>query len=211
MALCTLKEILADAQKKHYGVGYFNAVNLEIVRAYVRAADDMRSPIIIGTSEGLLRFADFDWFAPVLLNAARLAKAPVAIHLDHAYRFDIVMQALRAGFGSVMFDGSALEFADNVAQSAEIARAAHPMGVAVETELGKVGGLIGKDGKPAENIYTDPRLAAEFVEKPNAIFSPCLSALSTAFTLPHRNSIWNCFPKFAPNLTFRWSCMAAAA
>jgi fructose-bisphosphate aldolase class II len=168
--LYTMKEMLADAQKRGYGVGYFNAVNIEMIRAYVRAAEDCRSPIIIGTAEALLKYGDFDWIGPVLLQAARLAKVPVAVHLDHTYTFDNIMRALRAGFGSVMYDGSVVSYEENVKNSAEIARAAHPMGAGLECELGKVGGLDEGEGVKGENIYTDPGQAMEFVEKTGADF-----------------------------------------
>jgi fructose-bisphosphate aldolase class II len=165
MALYMMKEILSDAQKRSYGVGYFNAVNMEMVRAYIRGAEETHSPIIIGTAEALLQYGDFDWLGPVMRDAARRAKVPVAVHLDHAYNFDVIMRALYAGFGSVMFDGSALPYSENINKSAEIAKIAHPMGVGLECELGKVGGLAEEDGKIAENIYTDPAQAQNFVEK----------------------------------------------
>ncbi|GHU81810.1 fructose-bisphosphate aldolase [Spirochaetia bacterium] len=165
MALYTMKEILADAQKRGYGVGFFNGSNQEMVRAYIRAAEDTKSPIIIGTAEGLLPYSDFNWLAPLLIQGARLAKVPVAVHLDHTYTFDNIMRALHAGFGSVMFDGSALSYEENIAKSAEIARIAHPMGVSLESELGKVGGFDEGEGIRGGNIYTDPSQAADFVEK----------------------------------------------
>jgi fructose-bisphosphate aldolase class II len=168
--LYTMKEMLADAGKRNYGVGFFNAVNMEMVRAYVGAAEEVRSPIIIGTAEGLLRYSDFDWIAPLLLDAARRAKVPVAVHLDHTYNFDTIMRALAAGFGSVMYDGSVLSYEENVKICADIARIAHPMGVGLECELGKVGGLAEGEGVTGENIYTDPGQAAEFVEKTKADF-----------------------------------------
>ncbi|MDR2029062.1 MAG: class II fructose-bisphosphate aldolase [Treponema sp.] len=170
MSLYTMKEILADAQKRGYGVGYFNAVNIEMIRAYIRAAEDCRSPIIIGTAEALLRYGDFDWIGPVLLQAARLAKIPAAVHLDHTYTFDNIMRALRAGFGSVMYDGSVVSYEENVRNSAEIAKAAHPMGAGLECELGKVGGLDEGEGVKGENVYTDPGQALDFVEKTGADF-----------------------------------------
>jgi fructose-bisphosphate aldolase class II len=165
-----MKEILSDAQKRKYGVGYFNGVNLEMIRAYIRAAEDTKSPIIIGTAEGLLKYADFDWIAPLYLQAARLAKVPVAVHLDHTYTFENIMRALYAGFGSVMYDGSLLSYGENVRISAEIAKIAHPMGVGLECELGKVGGLEEGEGIKGENIYTDPAQAVDFVEKTGVDF-----------------------------------------
>jgi fructose-bisphosphate aldolase class II len=170
MPLYTMKEILSDAQKRGYGAGYFNGINLEMVRAYIRAAEDCRAPIIIGTAEALLKYSGFDWIAPLMLDAARRAKVPVAVHLDHTYTFDNIMRALAAGFGSVMYDGSVLSYEENVKNSAEIARAAHPMGAGLECELGKVGGLDEGEGVTGGNIYTDPAQALDFVERTGADF-----------------------------------------
>ena len=170
MALYTMKEILKDAQEKCYGVGYYNAVSLEMVRAYIRAAEDEKSPIIIGTAEGLLNYGDLDWLMPIMSDAARHAKVPVALHFDHGYSFEVIMKALRAGFGSVMFDGSSLDYEENVRISKEITKIAHPMGVGVECELGKVGGLDEGEGVSGENIYTDPNLANDFVDRTDTDF-----------------------------------------
>lgn len=171
MALYTMKEILKEAQAKKYGVGYFNAVNMEMVRAYITAAEACRSPIIIGTAEALLPYGAFDWLAPLMLERARLAKVPVAVHLDHTYHFDTLMQALRAGFGSVMYDGSRLpDHRDNVCLSAEIVKIAHGMGVGVECELGSVGGLSDESGKADAVIYTEPEDARAFIEQTGADF-----------------------------------------
>ena len=148
MALYTMKEILKDAQEKKYGVGYFNAVNMEMTRAYISAAEACRSPIIIGTAEALLPYAAFEWLIPMMIEQAKRAAVPVAIHLDHTYNFSTLMQALRAGFGSIMYDGTRLpDHKDNVKNSAEIVKIAHAMGVGLECELGSVGGLSDESGK----------------------------------------------------------------
>jgi len=171
MSLYTMKELLNDAQRKRYGVGYFNAVNLEMVRACIRAAEECRSPIIIGTAEALLPVASFEWIVPVMLEQARRARVPVAVHLDHAYRFDVLMQALRAGFGSVMYDGTREDgFQDNVRKSAELVRIAHGMGVGVECELGSVGGLSDEAGQADSVVYTEPADAKGFLEETGADF-----------------------------------------
>ena len=171
MALYTMKEILKDAQVRRYGVGYFNAVNMEMTRAYIAAAEACQSPIIIGTAEALLPYGAFEWLIPMMLEQARRAKVPVAVHLDHTYRFDVLMQALRAGFGSVMYDGSRLpDHRDNVRASAEIVKIAHAMGVGVECELGSVGGLSDESGKADAVIYTEPKDAQAFVEQTGADF-----------------------------------------
>lgn len=165
MALYTMKELLKDAQEKKYGIGFFNAVNMEMVRAYITAAEEMNSPIIIGTAESLLTYADFDWIAPLMIEKAREAKVPVAIHLDHTYHFETLMKALRAGFGSIMYDGTRGDHQSNVETSRKIAEIAHPMGVGVECELGSVGGLSDETGHEDEMVYTKPEEAREFVEQ----------------------------------------------
>lgn len=171
MALYTMKEILQDAQQRKYGVGYFNAVNMEMVRANIRAAEECHSPIIIGTAEALLCYADFDWIVPIMLEQARNAKVPVAVHLDHTYSMELLMRALRFGFGSVMFDGSRLpDHRENIRISAEVAKIAHCMGVGVECELGSVGGLSDETGHEDQMIYTDPADASDFIEQTNADF-----------------------------------------
>jgi len=165
-----MHEILKDAQSKCYGVGFYNTSNLEMVRACIKSAEDEKSPIIIGTAEGLLSYATFEWIMPAMISAAKKANVPVAIHLDHAYNCGTIMQALRAGFGSVMFDGSVLDYEENVRISLEITNIAHPMGVGVECELGKVGGLAEGEGIVGENVYTDPSQAKDFIDRTGADF-----------------------------------------
>ncbi|HIR08423.1 MAG TPA: class II fructose-bisphosphate aldolase [Candidatus Pullichristensenella stercoripullorum] len=165
-----MKEILLDAQKRAYGVGYFNAVNLEMIRAYIEAAEELDSPIIIGTAEALLPIAPFEWIVPAMLDAARRARVPVAVHLDHTYHFNTLMQALRAGFGSIMYDGSRESHEDNLQHSAAIARIAHGMGVGLECELGSVSGLSDEAGHEDKMVYTEPSEAAAFLERTGADF-----------------------------------------
>ena len=171
MALYTMKEILADAQAKNYGVGFFNTFNCDMARAVIRAAEECSSPVIIGPAESLLKYGTFDWTMPVLLEQARKAKVPVAIHLDHGYSFDVILQAARLGCGSVMYDGTREAcHADNVRKSAELARICHAMGVGLECELGSVGGLSDETGNVDFTAYTDPGDAAEFIEQTRADF-----------------------------------------
>lgn len=171
MALYTMKEILADAREKKYGVGFFNATTLEMVRAYIHAAEECSSPIIIGTAEALLPYADFDSIIPAMIDAANKTRVPVAIHLDHTYSFDVLMRALKAGFGSIMYDGTREKSHEiNVENSARLAKIAHAMGVGLECELGSVGGLSDSEGHADRVLYTDPADAQEFVEKTGADF-----------------------------------------
>lgn len=164
MALYTMKDLLGDAQMRNYGIGFFNTHNQEMLRACITAAEELNSPIIVGTAEALLPYAELETLTPMLLEAARSARVPVAVHLDHTYHFETIMRALRCGFGSVMYDGSRTTYEENVRISAEIARVAHAMGVGLECELGCVGGLADGDSQVDENIYTDPDMASSFVE-----------------------------------------------
>ena len=171
MALYTMQELLRDAQEKKYGVGFFNTINTDMVCAVIRAAEACNSPVIIGTAEALLKYAPFDVIAPVMLEQARRAKVPVAVHLDHGYSYDVIMQALRCGFGSVMYDGTReKDHADNVRNSAQLARTCHAMGVGLECELGSVGGLADASGREDRTAYTDPDDAREFIERTHADF-----------------------------------------
>jgi len=171
MALYTMKEILADAAENGYGVGFFNSIDIQMARALIRAAEECNSPIIVGPVESLLGYCDFDWLMPALLEQAKKAKVPVAVHLDHTYKFDILMRALKSGCGSVMYDGTREAcHADNVRKSAELAKIAHAMGAGLECELGSVGGLSDETGREDETAYTDPKDAKEFVEQTNCDF-----------------------------------------
>lgn len=171
MALYTMKEMLADAQKRNYGVGFFNTFNCDMARAIIRAAEECNSPVIIGPAESLLKYGTFDWTMPVLLEQAAKAKVPVAVHLDHGYSYDIILQAAKMGCGSVMFDGTREEkHEDNIRKSAELAKACHAMGVGLECELGSVGGLSDETGHEDETAYTDPTEAKNFIEQTGADF-----------------------------------------
>ena len=171
MALYTMKEILADAQAKNYGVGFFNTFNMDMVQAVIGAAEECNSPVIIGHAEALLKFNSYEWLMPVMIDQARKAKVPVAVHLDHGYSFDIIMQAMQWGCGSVMYDGTREAcHADNVRKSAELARICHAMGVGLECELGSVGGLSDETGNVDNTAYTDPRDAKEFIDQTGADF-----------------------------------------
>ena len=164
--LVTTKEMLLDAQAGHYAVGAFNVESLEFVMAVIKAAEDKKSPVIMQTTPGTVKYADLDYFAAMCKVAADAASVPVAIHLDHGDGFDRCVQALHAGDTSVMIDGSHVPFEDNIALTASVTKVAAPLGIPVEAELGKVGGK--EDDGPAvegENPYTDPDEAEEFVAR----------------------------------------------
>lgn len=165
MALVTTKQLLLDAQKEGYAVGAFNVENMEMVQAVVAAAEELQSPVIMQTTPSTVKYADLAYFYANAKVAAEEASVPVSIHLDHGNSFELAMQALRAGYTSIMIDGSHDSFEENIKVSKAVADACHPSGVPVEAELGKVGGkeddLDGGDGNP----YTDPMEAKQFVEE----------------------------------------------
>ncbi len=162
--LVTAKQLMLDAQKGGYAIGAFNVENMEMVQAVVSAAEELKSPVIIQTTPSTLKYASPEMFYANVSAAAKAASVPVVMHLDHGSSFQLAMQAFRAGYTSIMIDGSHSAYEDNIAVTKAVVDACHPAGVPVEAELGKVGGkeddLDGGDGG-----YTVPSEAADFVEK----------------------------------------------
>lgn len=155
-------ELVTKAREGHYAVPAFNAENLEMVQAIIRAAEEENSPVIIQTTPPTVAYLSAEEAYAMVYTMALRARVPVALHLDHCAKFDGVMQAIKAGYSSVMFDGSKLSFEENIRLSRRVVETAHPMGITVEAELGTVGGK--EDNVVAdEAIYTDPDEAKQFV------------------------------------------------
>ncbi len=165
MELITTKQILKQAQEGNYAIGAFNVENMEMVMAVISAAEEMNAPVIMQTTPSTVKYAGLDYFLANARVAASNAKVPVVMHLDHGSSFELAAQALRAGYTSIMIDGSHNDFESNIEISKAVVDMCKPSGVAVEAELGKVGGkeddLDGGDG----DLYTDPLEAKEFVER----------------------------------------------
>lgn len=161
--LVTLKGLLEDAKNKKQAVGAFNGTTLEGIRAIIVAAEELRRPVILQHAQSHDTIIDLNEIAPLMLHYARSASVPVAVHLDHGSTFKRCMEAIRAGFTSVMYDASAKPFEQNLMETAEIVKAAHSVGVSVEAELGHVANINEDPGE--DNIYTDPALAEEFVKR----------------------------------------------
>ncbi|RLP83779.1 class II fructose-bisphosphate aldolase [Mycetocola lacteus] len=156
-----LPGLLAEARAQHTGVGAFNVVLLEHAEAIVAGAEEAGSPVILQISENCVRYHGS--LTPILrgsLGIAAAARVPVLVHLDHIEDPELIMQGLRLGVDSVMYDGSGLDYAANVDATARIAARCHAAGVGIEAELGRVGG---KDGVHAPGVRTDPGEAAAFV------------------------------------------------
>ena len=137
--LVNLNDVLLDAQKNKYGVGLFNTTDSDMLEAVIAAAEELRSPVIIGTAEVLLPYGELRLIAPSIIAAAKRATVPVVVHYDHGLTFDRCMEALKLGFSSVMFDGSAGDYEKNIADTREIVKIAHSFGASVEGEIGHVG------------------------------------------------------------------------
>lgn len=160
MPLVSTGDIVAPAAKAGAGAGAFNAIQLEHVTAIIAGAEAVRAPVILQLSHNAVRYHGA--LAPIggaALAAARAARVPVAVHLDHAESPELVHEAVDLGFSSVMFDASTMDYADNVAATRAVVQHCHARGVWVEAELGEVGG---KDGVHAPGARTDPRAGKEF-------------------------------------------------
>jgi len=165
MPLVTSKEILQRALEDRFAVGAFNANNMEQVQAIIEAAQEERAPVILQVSQGAIRYAGLDFAAGLVKIAAEQVDIPVVLHLDHGTSFEQNVLCLRAGFTSLMFDGSKLPYEENVAVTRRVCEIAHIAGIPVEAELGRV--LKATDDVTPEEVeaaMTDPDQAKEFIE-----------------------------------------------
>lgn len=163
MALVTLRDILQDARKRNYAVGGFNVFNFETLGAVVEVAEELKTPLVLGIAERLFKFVDVDTLAAAMVKAAHKSSVPIALHLDHGRTYEGLMKAIRWGFTSVMYDGSALPFEENIKRTKDITRIAHSLGLSVEGELGYIGCLEGIEA--SGSTVSKPEMAAEFVQK----------------------------------------------
>ena len=168
--LANLNDVLYPAKKHHYAVGLFNAVNLELARGIISAAESTGSPVIMGTAEVLLPYGPLEEVSYYLLPMAKKANVPVVIHLDHGLRKETCIQALELGFSSIMYDCSTDSYEDNVKKVKEMADIAHSYGATIEGELGHVGdnpdsaeGNFHLDDP--SRFFTDPKMAKDYVDK----------------------------------------------
>lgn len=173
--LVTLKEILDTAKENKYAVGAFNGTSLEGVRAIIAAAEAQNMPVILQHAESHESLVPITEIGPIMIDYAKRASVPVAVHLDHGASFDMCIKAIRLGFTSIMYDASAKEYETNLKETTEMVRIAHAAGVSVEAELGHIFTSeinLGEGGKAdsqddydnLNDIYTDPKIAKEFVE-----------------------------------------------
>ena len=168
--LVNMNEVLYPAKKGKYAVGLFNTVNLELARGVIAAAEELHSPVIIGTAEILLPYGPLEELSYFLLPMIKKASVPIVLHLDHGLQEETCKKALELGFSSIMYDCSMDEYDTNVDKVAAMAELAHKYGATIEAELGHVGD--NEDSVEGSNrvedpahFYTDPLQAKDFVEK----------------------------------------------
>ena len=161
--LVNLDQVLKKAKAEKYAVGLFNTHDTDMLEAAISAAEEARSPIIIGTAEVLLPYGDLPLIAPALVAAAKRATVPVVVHYDHGLTFEKTMEALKLGFSSVMYDASAKPYDENIAETKEVVKITHAFGATVEGEIGHVGLAAAGDDKNGQ--YTTVEEAVDFQTK----------------------------------------------
>jgi len=163
--LVTNKDLLLPAKRKAYAVGAFNIQNLESLLAAVEAAVEEKSPVIVAVTPSAVKYGGLAYLSRIVKTAAESASVPMSLHLDHGEDFETVSKCIEAGFTSVMIDGSFLKFEENIALTKRVVNLAHPKGVSVEAELGRLAGVEEKTVEEKEAVLTDPTSAKEFVER----------------------------------------------
>lgn len=159
--LVNLNDVLKKAQKCGYAIGLFNTTDTDMLEAVIAAAEEKRSPVIIGTAEVLLPYGELKLIFPSIIAAAKRTNVPVVVHYDHGLTADKCHEALRLGASSVMFDGSAGDVKENIRATAEMVNVAHVFGATIEGEIGHVGQA---DVEFETNAYTTPTEAVEFIK-----------------------------------------------
>jgi ketose-bisphosphate aldolase len=162
--MMNVKEELIKARQNGYAIGAFNTNNLEVTKAICAAAAKCGQPIIIQTTPSAIEYAGLQCIFDIVRDEIKDSSIKAAIHLDHAKDFDIIAKAIQTGYKSVMFDGSAHTFHENMMMTEKVVRLAHQYGVAVEAEVGVIareeGGKISH-----KSVYSAPKLVRKFVDE----------------------------------------------
>ena len=164
MALVNSEKMLKDALKNGYAIPAFNICNMESAQAVAEVAGEKNVPVIISVSEGAGKYAGYKFIRAIVEEASKMYQNDIALHLDHGKSFEACKTAIEAGFTSVMFDGSALPYEENISETKKVVDYAHAHGVTVEAELGKIIGTEDMIHSDTES-FTDPYEAKEFVKK----------------------------------------------
>jgi fructose-bisphosphate aldolase class II len=163
--LVTNKDLMVPAKRGGYAIGAFNVNNLEAVLAVAEAATEEKSPAIVAVTPSAIKYAGMLYISKIARTAAETSPIPLSLHLDHGEDFETASKCIGAGFTSVMIDGSHLKFEDNIALTKRVTEIAHPKGVSVEAELGRLAGIEESTVEEKDAILTDPKAAKEFIER----------------------------------------------
>jgi len=164
MPLVDSKKMLENARKGGYAIGAFNAENMEMVKAIIAAAEELKAPVMIQTTSSTIKYACAATYAGIVKAEAERASVPVCLHLDHGSSYELAVECIEKGYTSVMMDGSKEVFEKNVEVTKKVVDYAHERNIPVEAELGKVGGKE-DELEVKDDIYTDVNEAVAFVEQ----------------------------------------------
>ena len=168
MPLVSSSEMFAKAYVGGYAIGAFNVNNMEVIQGVTEAALEVKAPVILQVSAGARKYANHTYLVKLVEAAVLETSLPICLHLDHGDSFELCKSCIDGGFNSVMIDGSHLPFEDNVELTKRVVEYAHPRGVVVEGELGRLAGIEDEIKVATDQaLYTDPVAAEEFVTRTN--------------------------------------------
>ena len=187
MAIAELKPFLEDARKNKYCLGCFNVFNIETLEGVIEAAVNLKSPVVCAIYEPQFKYSDLEIFSNLVKEISGKANIPVILHLDHAEEISSIINAIRCGFTSVMYDGPVgISFEEKKKNTKKVVEIAHSVGVVVEAELGYIA-RVGADENVAKENIADPNIVAEFVNETGVdVVAP---AIGTIHGLGHGQAI----------------------
>lgn len=195
MSLVNTKKMFQKAYKYGYAIGAFNVNNMEIIQGIVKAADELKSPIILQASSGARKYAGSLYLKKLVEAAVESTDIPIALHLDHGDSFELCKNCIDSGFTSVMIDGSSLEYEKNIEITKKVCEYAHKYDVTVEGELGSLSGIEDSVSVEAEKaFYTNPEQVEDFVKQTG------VDSLAIAIGTSH--GAYKFKPTQKPNLRF---------
>lgn len=209
--LVSTKDMLVKAQKEHYAVANFCIWNVEMLSGVMKACEKLQSPVILSFGSGFLVNTDINHFVNMMRSYATQTSLPCSIHWDHGRSFEIVSHAIDIGYNSLMIDGSAYSFEENIRMTREVVDKFHPMCIPVEAELGHVGAETDYEEALNHYMYTDPSQAAEFVEKRVLILWQWPSGTSMGLIRHRRRLILRYWRRSAGTFLSRWCSTAHPA
>ncbi len=175
----TLRDILPKASQEKRAIAAFNIFSIDWARACTAAAEELNSPLILMTNKAMVEHYPLSWLGAFLSDIAHKAAVPICIHLDHCRDFDIIKEAIKSGYSSVMYDGSYLSLEENIKNTKQIVQLAHDKGCSIE---GEVGSVAYTDIKGTRTEHTKVTEAKEFSEKTN------IDALAISIGSIHRST-----------------------